>query len=221
MPYNVNPISSSHDPSFKRKKSPADLVMDPKHFRQLLRRIRTSPDNLTNSRRDYMTSLMMGNLGLRLGEVPLLRRTHFKHLKRSPALAVVPALKKKGKDPTKNIYIHPLVSNKIIEYLETDMAENQVFLFPGAAGHGHMCKRQISRIFSSYVRACGFHEGYTPHSIRHMFGAQVYRKTKDLVFHADQLGHETVPGVSAVSRRYMHFSDSEIKAYLKRIGYFL
>lgn len=238
MAYNCKPVSKSHDSSFKRKKELWDMGMDVEQFKKILKAVKGLPWKEGGSHprlasRDYLIFVILGNLGLRIGELVLLQKEHFQRLSANPAMAHVPALKKRDPDARKIIYVHPRVAKVIMDYIREEMAPNQKFLFPGASCtrrkregqsdkiiEGHLSTRMVTRIFQTYVRLLGFKENYSPHCLRHMFGTLCYERTADPIFVRDQLGHAGMDGIG-VTNRYISLSPARARKHIKAFGYLL
>jgi len=221
MAYNYSNISGTHKTWFKRKKEMWDIYPDTKQYREILKTVKKSPLNPKYARRDYLVFVVMGNLGLRIGEMVLLRREHFESLTNDPPIARVPALKKRGKQESyKSIYVHWKVADVIKKYIAKDLYRTDEFLFPGMTETGNLSSRHMYTIIISYFKKCGFTENYTPHSIRHMVGTRIYEKTGDVAFVRDQLGHSVIGNIGATNI-YIHTSQERAKTNLKKIGYLL
>lgn len=232
MPYDIRPLSNSHDRGYKRKKYRSDFAMERNQFLDMIHMARENPLSERGRGRDYMLFVIQGNLGLRPGEVLCLQKKHFKNLSDSMPLAKPPRLKKRSADIHKEIYVHPKVALAIKRYIGAEISGN--FLFPGNGKtrisvhgnkkiifRGHLSMQHYGRIFSSYVRACGFEESYSPHCLRHMYGTIAWAATRDRVFLRDQLGHEGVEGVSSATNTYMNLDREMIKKYIDAVGYML
>ncbi len=221
MSYDTSRITRRRDPSYIRKKSDWDIAMDPDHFKIFLKRIKQFPANRGLRERDYMLFMLMGNLGLRSGEVAILEPDNFKRITAKLPVATVPALKKKDPDATKDIYLHPRVADRIGTHIKKHVYKYQKFMFPGGSGDGYLSTRQIRYIFYHYCRECGFTEKYSPHCLRHMYGMIAYERTGDLAFLRDQMGHAKIAQVTGATDRYIHLSRDRISQNIKKMGYFL
>ena len=225
MSYRQSPISKSHKSNFVRERDEWDFMMDPAHFKQMLRFIKKQPLRRMKKefqRRDYMLMVLMGNLGLRISEVVVLQKKHFDLLRRKYPVAKVPTAKQRARDATKPVYVHPKVAEAIHKYFLEYVYKNQKYLFPGGSGDGHVSDRWVRDIFYHYVRECEFEEAYTPHSLRHMFISVIYNRTDDKVFVRDQARHSKASMGLGSTGRYIHELNPEkrFKLVLKT-GYFL
>lgn len=232
MAYNRESITGSKDRTYKRKKGPHDVYVSTDNFKKILKRVKSKPLNKL-WRRDYMMFVLMGNLGLRVGEVAICEPKHFKGLGMDPALAEPPCLKKRDKkkrgykkwipqtDMTKNVFVHPKVAKVIMTYIEEEVYRNDKYIFVGTQGDGHISPRQIRVVFNSYVKACNIVENYTTHSLRHMVGTIIASETKDPAFVRDQLGHAVISNSLGTTNDYIHTNLDRINEYLKLVGYFL
>ena len=225
MPYNQSPITGSHDPTYIRKKGRRDIMMRPEDYRKFLEMIKTKPANEKLMPRDHCAFVCMINMGLRIAEVAELKRQHFNDLDYDPPMANVPAKKKNRKggkkaDPFKVLFVHPKIAEYLIRYMDTEMYENQKFLFPGGAD-GHISTRHLRRMFYHYAGLCKFKANFTPHSARHGWGTLLYEWTGNQVFVRDQMGHAVTDRSMATTNIYMHLSPVKAKECLKKIEYFI
>lgn len=69
--------------------------------------------------------------------------------------------------------------------LATEARKNDGYLFPGRID-GHLSASWVGRVVSSWLD-----DGWTMHTLRHMFATSVYRKTRDLLAVQAHLGHES------------------------------
>lgn len=222
----------------KREKQQWDYAMSPENYHRFLNAIRETPGNKRYAERDYILFVIMGNLGLRVGEAAILKADDFKPLSRKIPSAIVTVLKKRDKKNakikkryTKTIYVHKKIAEMINGYIKNNVLENDKYLFPGSSRSGSVSKklkgeegylstRQISRYFINYCRSAGLTENYSTHSLRHMYGSVAYQKTKDLAFVRDQLGHSSVEGGGATDI-YVNMFESVIEERVKQVGYIL
>ena len=226
MAYRFENITKSHDPRFNRSKTSADRIMRTQDFKLMLRTLRTLPIPGTDWKRDYMIFLCMGNLGLRLSEVSILKVSDF-HLDYAPPFAKVRVLKKRKKDkqPYKEVYLHWRVVRKLQQYIGK-LPRNQKYMFVGASSHhgesGHLSYREISRIFIRYCSHIGFKRKYSCHSVRHMFVTNLWRKTKDPIFVRHQTGHASAGiGFSQASEDYLHLLEEDVPGLVAKMGFFI
>jgi len=233
MVYSKDPVGDGA-PRQKRAKERWDKVMDPKHFQRLLDEIKKNPLSQAHALRDYMVFMLMGNLGLRIGEAALIHTDDAKvRLNAEPPMIIVPSLKKRKKTKSgtrilarKTLFIHPQVSRITKQYIAEHTAESQMYLFEGGSSeyknlfgeYGHLSTRQIENIFYSYCKACGFKEAYSSHCLRHMYGTLVWQKTHDQAFLRDQLGHSVIEGLGSVTSLYIHINPERGKDLVKLVG---
>ena len=233
MAYDTSNITKSRKRSHKRHKASGDRGVEVKQFRQMLRMTKQDPVNRRNAARDYMLLVVMGNMGLRIGEAVLLQREDFRGLLAAVPRAEVIALKKRDPESTKTIYVHPKIAAAIQRYIKKEMYANQQLLFPGGsetefyngeefefAIEGHISARMVRYMFQSYVSALDFPEKYTPHCLRVMYGTHCWEKTQDSAFVRDQLGHSAIDGLG-VTNQYITLSQKRAKELIKKTGYFL
>lgn len=232
MIYTKDPLTEN-EPRKKREKQRWDKVMDPKHFKMLLDGIKRQPLNTNYATRDYMIFMLMGNLGLRIGEAATLKVFDVRNrLNSDPPMAVVPSLKKRKKAASggrilasKSLFVHPGVARILKLYIAEHTVDSQIYLFEGGSNeykkkfgeYGHLSTRQIENIFYSYCQACGFKEVYSSHSLRHMYGTIVWQKTQDRAFLRDQMGHASIEGLG-VTNDYIYVNAERGKALIKLVG---
>lgn len=220
--------------SVRRSKDRWDIAMTPDKFQQFLDCVKKKPANRRLAERDYFIFVLMGNLGLRIGEAVRVKLKDLDHLADPVPMAHVVALKKREreKDPKtgkktgkkltvyKDLFIHPKVADAVRRYVKGLNWSPNDYLFPGMTGDGHIGERMVEQVFYSYCKACGFTENYSSHAIRHMYGTLVADKTNHPAFIRDQLGHASVAGMG-VTNNYMHVSMEKGKELINLVGYFL
>jgi len=205
MAYNQKPLSKSHKTNYVREKDEWDFRMEPNQFRAMLRHISRLPRRLIKKEfrdRDYMMMVLLGNTGMRIGELIILEKTHLSRINAKYPLIMVPTLKQ-DKLKGKPVYLHPRVAGKIKEYMASYVRENDRFIFEGMSGEGHLSDRWVRQIFYSYVDALGFEEKYSPHCLRHMFIANTFNKTRDEIFVRDQARHASMGKGLGVTEKYL------------------
>ena len=217
-PYNFDNISDSHDPSFKRDKDPLDMMMAPDDYSRMLRTIKNRPGSRSKRNRDYLIFLLMGNMGLRVGEAAILKFSDFKNIHdTSLPYAKVTALKKEDPRARKVIYLHETIADAVKRYIRGHRQKHQPYLFPGKAkpgsvtgfDSGHFSHRQIARIFQHYCTVCRFKREYSTHCMRHMYYSIVLERCANRVFLRDQMGHSAVPELG-VGNTYAHLTNPKV-----------
>lgn len=215
MPYDLSPVSGSHDPKYKRKKAEWDKYMEPDSFKKILKMIKENPANELNRERDYMMFVLMGNLGLRVGELTILKKKHFKIAKENPIRVRLPVLKKRGDVKVKMICIHEKVLNCTNRYMKRLMLGDDNYLFESDTSEsGHVTDRTVRNTFYHYVRAVGLEENLSPHSLRHMYGMLCWKYTKDSKWVQMQLAHSD----RETTDIYKHVTTEEMTEYMNKMG---
>jgi len=225
VPYNFENITDSHDRSFKREKRSGDLVMSVEDYSKLLSAVQNRPANRRKKQRDYLVFVLMGNMGLRVSEVAILKFSDFIHV-HDPEFPYARVTNLKQEDPraTKDIYLHADIVKIVKRFLKMHKRKDQPYLFPGTASSvtpqdsGHISPRQISRAFQHYCRSCRFDRKYSTHCLRHMYASIVEERTHCASFLRDQLGHSTMPGYSQVQSRYVHTMLHTRRKCIEKIG---
>lgn len=223
MPYDFSPVSGSHDPKYKRSKEEWDKYMEPDDFKKILKTIKEQPANDLNRHRDYIMFAIMGNIGLRVAELIVLKKKHFNIFKTDPIRIHVPVAKKRKKNALKEVCVHEKVMNVVERYIKRLLLHDDDYLFESdSAKSGHITDRTVRNVFYHYVRHVGIKENLSPHSLRHMFGMRCYRYTKDPKWVQIQLAHSNMGGgISSVTSGYVHLSTDDKAKYVERVGYIL
>jgi integrase len=233
MPYDFSNITESSDRSYTRTKSRYEKGMAVSHYQKMLKAIRRNPGNILNMERDYIIFVIMGNMGLRIGEAVILKKDNFENLDMDLPRANVVNLKKREVDKMqKEICVHPKIKILIQKYIRKFVPKGEKYLFPGRAkkgsvskkikDKGHISIRQVQRLFYHYCRICKFKEKYSSHGMRHMYASYIYSKTKDQAFVRDQLGHASIQGfggrVSTSTNNYINISPERARELIEEVG---
>lgn len=210
-------IKYENGPPEEKKQWDISIVSD--QFREVLGLARNSKTNKDLARRDYMVLMIMGNMGLRVGEAAILDRETFEGIDRKIPIAYPKTLKKRGdKPPRMPIYVHPEPAGVISEYLSVHMYKSQEYLFVGGQD-GHISGRHIRRIFDTYSDILP--ENYSSHSIRHMYLTMLWECTNDQAFVRDQARHATIGKSMGTTNSYIHLSEKRAVELIDKIEVFV
>lgn len=126
--------------------------------------------------------ILAGWCGLRAREIALLRREHVLDAVRPPVLVVAEASAKGRRER-----VVPLSSFALAE-LRPWLGIRSGYLFGRRDGRpGPVRPWRVSQLAGQHFRGCGI--GATLHQLRHRFGTQLYRQTRDLRMVQEVLGH--------------------------------
>lgn len=196
-----------------------DISIIQEQFREVLALAREGKSNKDLAKRDYMILVVMGNMGLRVGEAAILDRDTFEGIDRDPPTTYPKTLKKRSDNPPRMpVYIHPEPAKVISEYIKEDMYSSQYYLFVGGQ-HGHISDRHIRRIFDTYSDILP--ENYSSHSIRHMYLTMLWECTNDQAFVRDQARHSTISKSMGTTNSYIHLSEKRAVELIEKIEVFI
>lgn len=135
--------------------------------------------------------ILAGYAGLRACEIATLDREHVFDRADEPYMIVIG---KGGKERV--VHLSPYVLGELLAVMP-----RRGWLFLRRDGQaGHVPAHEVTRLCNEHLAACGMQE--TLHKLRHRFGTQVQRATKDIRVTQELLGHadpRTTAGYSAVS----------------------
>lgn len=86
----------------------------------------------------------------------------------------------------RSIPIHPRVLEAHEKYV-TDRGYESGFLFPGGYGRKFILPGTVGTLITQHFERLGIDA--VPHALRHRFGTELYRKTKDIRLVQEMLGH--------------------------------
>jgi len=76
---------------------------------------------------------------------------------------------------------------------------------------GPLCARYVQRMVRRYSEQVGIAKSVHPHTLRHSFGTDLYRETKDIRLTQRALGHASI----ATTQIYTHIVDEQLEEALK------
>lgn len=148
--------------------------------------------------------VLAGYAGLRAAEIANLTREQVRDTADPPVLVI------SGKGGHERIV--PL-SRIVLDALQLAGLPSRGYVFPRADGlAGANRPWQVSHLVNSYLHGLGI--THTLHSLRHRFGTQVYRVSKDLRVTQEVMGHAS----SSTTAPYADWSRSDAVDAVQRMG---
>lgn len=142
--------------------------------------------------------LLAGEAGLRRGEIAQINRRDIMEDLDGLTLLV------HGKgNKERYVPLSPHVAAAVTSYLGL-----REWLLPSPAG-GHLTPRHVGKLASRILPGI-----WTLHTLRHRFGTQVHRATRDVVMVKELLGHESL----ATTQRYIAVDRSELRRAVMSIA---
>jgi len=163
---------------------------------------------ITPTRNRLMVKLML-DLGLRVGELTALEWSNI------DLSASVVDLKdcKGGKD--RRVYLNPsdrselaLWRNEQNEWLESE----PVYVFT-TKNNTKVSERYVRAMMKRACEKAGLDSSYHPHTLRHTFATDLYRKTKDIRMVQKALGHSDIH----TTMIYTHIVDDDLEEEMKNL----
>lgn len=188
-------------------RDPTKAIIRPKLRRGLPRPMPDADLRLAAQKADPRMHLWLclGALeGLRVSEIAALAVEDFLVDADPPMLRVVHG---KG-DKERLVPLHPYT----IRALRQFGPPKRGYLFPGVYLSRHLKPETVTKYMTRYLRELGIE--HTPHSLRHWFGVETYRDSRDLRMVQELLGHADV----ATTQGYTAFSPGAATAVVQRLG---
>ncbi len=163
--------------------------------------------------RNYMIMTLMFNLGLRLSEAINLKWADIDLF--SNVLMVREGKGKKdrtlyiqdknwrGEDDKHKLEIW---RGRLVEHFDGKLPE---YVFPTLKG-ASISPRYVQQMIARYYRRAGISKHVTPHTLRHTFATDLYRKRKDIAVVKNTLGHSNI----STTMVYVHLIGSDVQKAL-------
>lgn len=209
-------MTSQPSPTAGKRKDPSLKFLTRDEVRRLLK----GPLEACQER-DYYLLALTYILGLRGGEVVLLRPEHF-HAEH----VLVPTLKKKSSAagyPRCQMTNLPLVpvpilwSANVVRAAREWAGPRRIWMFPsGMNSTSHMSTRTYRTTFRRWSAVAGLHPDISAHSLRHSAGSHIQEAVKDVVLIRDFLRHSNV----SITSTYLHTTKSSMddaRAKIRRL----
>ena len=177
--------------------------------------------NRNKSRDLAMIATMLGS-GVRISELAGLdmNDVHIKKEKNTGKIEYSAELEVIRKGNYKDrVFVVPWTVKYLVAYLEerkekyhADDSQPAVFLTLFKGQSQRITTRSIEKLTSKYTKAYG--RPSTPHKLRHTLGTELYRRNRNIVAVAQQLGQTS----TSATDRYTHVGDGDLYVDLLHIG---
>jgi len=115
---------------------------------------------------------------------------------------------KGGKD--RYVWLNEKALQAVIDWLEYRPAGESDLVFTTLKG-GKINNRYVRAMIKRYAKRAGIEKEIHPHTLRHTFGTDLYRETKNLRMVQKSLGHSHI----STAEIYTHIVDDELEAGMK------
>ena len=177
--------------------------------------------NRNKSRDLAMIATMLGSgvriselAGLDMNDVHITKEKNTGKIEYSAELEVI----RKGNYKDR-VFVVPWTVKYLVAYLEerkekyhADDSQPAVFLTLFKGQSQRITTRSIEKLTSKYTKAYG--RPSTPHKLRHTLGTELYRRNRNIVAVAQQLGQTS----TSATDRYTHVGDGDLYVDLLHIG---
>ena len=156
-----------------------------------------------SAERDYLLFDIVLNVGLRVSELVSLNVGHVRERK------TLEILGKGGK--IREIPLNRSIREHIETYLRGKKRKKEGLLDQDplfiSRKHGRISVRAVQRALDKWLKASGIQAKFSPHSLRHTFGTELFSRCKNIRLVQDLMGHSDI----STTMIYTHVTKAEME----------